>query len=552
MYNGKQKEFIPVIVGRNFTQKKTLVFHPILFAILPVLTLYAINANKLRFTSFIWVMVLVVAATLLMLIIGTRILKDVRKSAMIVSGFLILFFSFGHVIAITTNISHLINQYPAARFFVETSAGLDIWLSLWLLIWIGIIFWVLRTKSDLNNPTLLLNIISFGLLFSVFLINSNVAQQSVTTVTPVTGQPGQRWLQDLSAEEQPLSSQTAYLPNIYFIILDCFGRQDMISKWYGVDLNDFVSFLEAKGFYVAGKSHSNYVTTTLSLSATLNFSYLDDYVRYAGVQSSNLTPMKDLITDNRTVAQLRSLGYRFVSFSSGYPNTEIKNADLYLGPTFNLTSFSSTLIDNTPVFPFLLDRQYDDARERILYAFDHLGDAAISAKPSFVFAHILSPHPPFIFDDKGQPVNPPRAYSNNDGSDFFQLGTRQEYIQGYRNQVLFTTTRIRQTIEEILQNSPQPPIIIIEGDHGSGLNLDQHDLAKTDVQDRFANLIAIYMPGMNSKMLYPEISSVNTFRVIFDNYFGTNYKLLDDRSFYSTLDHPLSLVDITDRLGEAK
>ena len=131
------------------------------------------------------------------------------------------------------------------------------------------------------------------------------------------------------------------------------------------------------------------------------------------------------------------------------------------------------------------------------------------------------------------------------------MGTRQEYIQGYRNQVLFTSIRIRQTIEQILQNSPQPPIII-QGDHGSGLNLDQHNLAKTDVQDRFSNLIAIYMPGMNSKMLYPDISSVNTFRVIFDNYFGTKYKLLDDRSYYATLDHPYKLVDVTDRLGDAK
>jgi hypothetical protein len=58
------------------------------------------------------------------------------------------------------------------------------------------------------------------------------------------------------------------------------------------------------------------------------------------------------------------------------------------------------------------------------------------------------------------------------------------------------------------------------------------------------------MPGMNSKMLYPDISSVNTFRVILDDYFGTNYELLDDRSFYSTLDHPFKLIDITNRLGD--
>jgi hypothetical protein len=82
------------------------------------------------------------------------------------------------------------------------------------------------------------------------------------------------------------------------------------------------------------------------------------------------------------------------------------------------------------------------------------------------------------------------------------------------------------------------------------LNLDQHNLAKTDVQDRFANLNAIHMPGMNSNGLYPDISSVNTFRVIFNNYFGTNYKLLDDRSYLSTLDHPYKLIDVTDLLYE--
>ena len=167
-----------------------------------------------------------------------------------------------------------------------------------------------------------------------------------------------------------------------------------------------------------------------------------------------------------------------------------------------------------------------------------------------MFAHILSPHPPFIVDDKGQPTYPPRVFTNNDGSDFFQVGTRQEYIQGYRNQVIFTSSRIRQTIQEILLNSPQPPIIIIQGDHGSGMNLNQHDLTKTDVADRFSNLNAIYMPGMNSNGLYPDISSVNTFRVIFNNYFGTNYKLLDDRSYLSTLDHPYKLIDVTDWLLE--
>jgi hypothetical protein len=504
----------------------------------------------LQFTNVIWTLVVVIAATLTMFVVAAHFLKDQRKSAIVVSGFLILFFSFGHVIAITTILFLLANQFAAVRFFVETSTGLTIWLFMYLFLWIGTIFWVLRSKTDLNSLTLLLNIISFGLVFSVFITNGNFTQHPVTTPTPYSNGPSQRWLKERYAKEQPLSVKTTYLPNIYFIILDGFSRQDMLSKWYGLDTSDFESFLKEKGFYVASDSHSNYSTTSLSLSATLNFSYLDDFAKYADPQSSNLTPIQNLIANNRTVTQLHSLGYRFVSFSSGYPYTEIKTADLYLGPASKSDSFPNALINITPIAPFILHQQYDIARERIFYTFDHLGDAAISSQPSFVFAHILSPHPPFIVDDNGQPTYPPRVFTNNDGSDFFQVGTRQEYLQGYRNQVIFTSTLIRQTIQEILLNSPEPPIIIIQGDHGSGLNMDQYNLANTNVPDRFSNLNAIYMPGMNSNLLYPSISSVNTFRVIFDNYFGTNYKLLDDRSYYSTFDHLFNLVDVTDLLDD--
>ncbi len=528
--------------------KKTPVFHYILFAILPVFTLYVINVNLVMFSSFIFVMVLVVASTLVLARVATYILKDSRKSAIVVSGFLILFFSFGHVIAITTNISHMADQFSQVRFFLETSTGLAIWLCLWLFLWGWLIYWVVRTKADLNNPTFLLNVISFGLIISVFVTNYGSFQSPAAIATPLQDQPDIRWLQARYSEEQPLSQKTTYLPNIYFIILDGFSRQDMIKKWYGIDISDFKSFLEEKGFYVASESHSNYFTTSLSLSATLNFSYLDGYSIGVGVNNSSLSPLKQLIADNRTIAQLRPLGYRFVTFSTGYTLTDIRNADLYLGLPSNQSSFTDTLIDTTPLSVFRYKTQYDADRNRILYTLNHLGDAAISRQPSFVLAHILAPHPPFVLDDQGRPIYPPRIYTNNDGSDFFQVGTRQEYIQGYRDQVMFITTRIRQTIEEILQNSPQPPVIIIQGDHGSGLNLDQHNLNNTDVQDRFSNFSAIYLPGMNSKMLYPQISNVNTFRVIFDAYFGTNYELLEDRSYYSTLDHPFNFVDITDRL----
>jgi hypothetical protein len=45
-------------------------------------------------------------------------------------------------------------------------------------------------------------------------------------------------------------------------------------------------------------------------------------------------------------------------------------------------------------------------------------------------------------------------------------------------------------------------------------------------------LNAYYLPGYKNK-LYPSISPVNTFRLIFDSYFGGKYDMLPDVAYYS-------------------
>ena len=44
--------------------------------------------------------------------------------------------------------------------------------------------------------------------------------------------------------------------------------------------------------------------------------------------------------------------------------------------------------------------------------------------------------------------------------------------------------------------------------------------------------------------LYPTITPVNSFRMIFNGYFGQNLPLLEDVSFYSNYDDPFSYKPI--------
>jgi len=91
----------------------------------------------------------------------------------------------------------------------------------------------------------------------------------------------------------------------------------------------------------------------------------------------------------------------------------------------------------------------------------------------------------------------------------------------YIDQVVFINKQILPIIDQILAESTTPPVIILQGDHG------------TDGINRMAIFNSYFVPEKMKEQLYPGISPVNTFRLLFDCLFGTRYGLLDDVSYYS-------------------
>jgi len=101
--------------------------------------------------------------------------------------------------------------------------------------------------------------------------------------------------------------------------------------------------------------------------------------------------------------------------------------------------------------------------------------------------------------------------------------------------VTYINKRILAIVDLILKDSPQPPIIVIQGDHGP---------APFDViPRRMKNLNSYYFPD-NTEGLYPTITPVNTFRLILNKYFGQQYPMLKDRSLYSAYDIPYNYEEI--------
>jgi hypothetical protein len=87
-------------------------------------------------------------------------------------------------------------------------------------------------------------------------------------------------------------------------------------------------------------------------------------------------------------------------------------------------------------------------------------------------------------------------------------------------------------IDAILARSSKPPVIVLIGDHGprSGMRVE---LEESNLPECMSNLTAVLLPGKNAAGLYPQITPVNLFRVVLNDYFNTKLPLLEDRSYYS-------------------
>jgi hypothetical protein len=85
---------------------------------------------------------------------------------------------------------------------------------------------------------------------------------------------------------------------------------------------------------------------------------------------------------------------------------------------------------------------------------------------------------------------------------------------------------------------------VIQGDHGEPavvLGLDDDD----DIRASFSIMNAYRLPDGGDSLLYPSISPVNTFRMIFNYYLGADFDLLEDRNYVWTGGR-LEFIDVTE------
>ena len=506
-----------------------LPVHPLLAAAYPVVFLFSANAADQLTLAPLWgPLALSVGSAAVLLAILAVLAGGWHRAALLTTVLVAGFFGYGH--AWNAVSSSLTSQWPL----------IGAWAAL-VLIGLGLAW---RFGRDARNATRALNLVAgIALLLNAWSVAGSMvalgSSQPATNVTPVHLEP----------------ADSTDLPDVYYIILDRYAGATTLEEAYDFDNEPFLTALESRGFAVARHAHSNYIKTPLSLGSSLNLDFLDPAALRAEASSGeDREPIHRVLRDHLAVpSALKELGYRYLHVSNWWTPTETNvDADRtfhYEGQDEFSSALAQTTIlrafdepDAAPTDPW----DWRVLREHTLYELERLDEIPATPGPKFVFAHLLIPHDPYVFDRDGSFMDR-------------QQVAAQGQPESYRRQLSFANDRMIQLVDRILAQSGPDAIIMLQGDEGpfpkryrdDEWRFEWRDATDAELEEKFGVLYAMRVPDVDLEDFgfHDALTPVNAFRIIFNARFGADLPLLPDRTWaHEDLYHFYDFFEITDRL----
>ena len=348
------------------------------------------------------------------------------------------------------------------------------------------------------------------------------------------------------------------LPDLQIVVLDAYGRDDVIKAYYDYDNQPFLRALESKGFSVAKRSHANYTQTVLSVASMLNFRPVDQLKRSTDV---DLAGVVTNTVDSAILWQIiRKQGHKIISVPSGTNLTAMPSADLTFASTENIIMSYQVetalrlLIERTPLSLLSLidETGVRTHRQQLRDVFRFWEMSTELAEPKATFVHVLAPHPPFVFDENGGPVQPNgRTFTLLDGKRLVEQIGKAKYQSAYVAQLKAINTKVLSAIEAIDAKPHRDTITVIIGDHGPRMNLDWESAKGTDMDEVKGVLMAVRMPEKYKAAIgdIDKCSPLTLLHRIATKVYNAPLEPVSDFSYYSSLNEPFIFVPINDPNG---
>lgn len=513
---------------RDWRSLGSIPFHPLLAAAYPVVFLFAANsAEQVTTRPMLLPLAVSVGSAAVVLVVLGLVTRNWHGAGLVTTALVIGFFGYGHAWNMVS--SNFGRQLP------------------FLVIWTAALFVVIWLVSGIRHgaarATRFLNLVGFVLVaFNLWSLGDGMVAR--TSAHPVAD--------DLGGVE--LHPPTGDLPDVYYLIVDRYAGPTALRETYGFDDEPFLSALEQRGFAVARHAHANYIKTPLSLVSSLNMRYLDaDALKADATSGRDRGPVQRQLRQHLGVpVALKGIGYSYIHVANWWePTSTNVDADLVFRYD-GLDEFSNALIQTTLLRAFIApmtapDDPYDweVMRENNLYALDTLEEVPSLPGPKYVFAHLVTTHPPYVHNPDG---------SMTGREQVAELGDLRSYVL----QMEYANERLLGIVDRIIAGDSDA-VIVLQADEGPyPLRYDADDFAfkwaqatPTELEQKFGILYAMRVPGADvvAAGFKDDSTPVNVFRIVFDARFGADLPLLPDRVYaHVDLDHFYDFIDITDRV----
>ena len=528
-------------------RNKRRIIHPFLVAIFPVLIIYSQNIGRVNVEEIIIPMIFVLALSIGLYYTLKIILKNAYKSALIITILLIILFSYGHIY-------YLLNDVSIDGFDIGRNRYL---IPIFGIILLSTTFYVIRAKKVFDNTTSIINFVSV-----IFVI---VAISNVGFIVAEMTSCDTCAKQTLFYERIDFSKyfdvhkfaipDNQKLPDVYYLILDEYARNDALKDYHNFDNSEFTDYLEDNGFHVAKNNFANYPMSVQSIPATMNMQYVNFLSYEIGTEVRNYKPLNEkdygLYPNNMVIKNFKEMDYKIITFNTfalHLHENPLADEKLCYKTKFLLENRIFDLLGRTSIFGYYVERWAEsEHRQVILCTFDNLPTASdVFDEPVFVWAHIMLPHPPWVFGPNGEEITPGKPLLITDNPEFRDSGWEPK--KQYSQQVEFVNKKTMEIVEKILERNNNS-IIIIHGDHGTSWDVNWEEPSEEDIWQRMRNFDAIYFPDENKRQyLSDDRTLVNTFRTVFNSYFGSEYEILDNKMYWGYNKKPYIFEDITEQL----
>ena len=492
---------VKLIVLKNIFLKSE---RPLFLFLLPVFFVfhgYIFNFNFVTVTGALALTGIYIFSSLVLMGLFYLLLRKIQHAAIMASFIMSFNLFFGYI-------QDLLNDHFANTLLTKYTFLIGAFLVLTILL-----FFYIRKKNNFPKLCRYLNI-----LFIVLIL--------IDAITFIAG-PLFKPRREFSSYVPRNPCKDCPKPDIYIIMLDGYAGDRELSDIFKFDNHTFFDSLNSRGFRTIKGSQSNYNSTPYSVASILNMDYLGPSDT-AGGRKNGIKNSFTRINENRLVYLLKHHGYEFYNYSI----FRVAGIAAPTGGSFvpsntkliTKTTFLSRL-EKDVLLPVATKYNLKWYLKKSLYATKKDNDKIYSLtesisedkspKPKFIYTHLMMPHHPYYYDEKGnersfEVLNP------------IPLSDQQAYI----TYLQYTNKEIVKLVDHILSHSSSPPVIALLSDHGF-----RHFDINIDHQYAFSNLMSVHLPGGNYDQFKDSMTAVNFLGTLMNTMFKQEFPIQRDTTF---------------------